>query len=367
MKRIAIISPNLDVYSETFIQAHIELLEGDKYLLYGAYKPVKYREIPIVKILSPIKRFILKYFYGADLLDESIKLFLRRERINIILAEYGPTGCAMLKIAKDLNIPLIVHFHGFDASSNKIIEEYKKSYLELFSYASSIIAVSKQMQESLIRIGADPVKIVYAPYGPASMFADNLPDYEKSDSALFIGRFVNKKAPYLLIEVMKIVRARGYDFKLIMAGDGTLLETCKTLVKINGLQKNFDFTGAVSHREVNQLMQRSFCYIQHSITTEDGEKEGTPVTILEASQAGLPVISTRHAGIPDVIVDGVTGFLVDELDINTMADHLISLYSNRKLAEEMGLKGRKRIKEEFPIEKHISILNREIDKTLNGN
>lgn len=365
-RKIAIISVNSSAYSETFIKAHIDFLEGEKFLLYGSYKPLYYSERSLVLGLPFFKKLFLKYVLRANLLDYSIRYFLRKYKIDIILAEYGPTGCAIMDIAEELKIPLIVHFHGYDASSVKLINEYKDSYTKMFRYASTIIAVSHQMRENLIKMGADEKKVVYDPYGPASIFTDIVPDYDKSDQILFVGRFVDKKAPYLLIEIMKKVLARGVNIKLVMAGDGVLLDICKIMVKISGLQMNTTFPGAVSHTEVKNLMAKSFCYIQHSVTTSDGETEGTPVSILEASQAGLPVISTRHAGISDVIADGETGFLVDEFDIDAMAEYLLLLNNNRELAREMGMKAKKRICDSFSLEKHISILNREIEKAING-
>jgi colanic acid/amylovoran biosynthesis glycosyltransferase len=363
-RKIAIVSVNANAYSESFIKAHIDLLEGEKFFLYGAYKPIYYCEKPLVLLIPSLKRFFVKYILKKNLLDYSIRYFLRKNNINVILAEYGPTGCAMMNIAKELNIPLVVHFHGYDASSVKLLNEYRDQYKQLFGFAGRIVAVSLQMQENLIKMGAKEQKVVYAPYGPASIFTDIVPDYNNSGSALFVGRFVDKKAPWLLIEIMKKVLVKGINIKLVMAGDGVLLDTCRGLVKFYGLENNIIFPGAVSHTEVKNLMAKSFCYIQHSVTTSDGETEGTPVSILEASQAGLPVISTKHAGIPDVIIHGETGFLVDEFDIDSMAEYLLILNSNRELAREMGMKAKIRISENFSLEKHISTLNNVLEEAI---
>jgi glycosyltransferase involved in cell wall biosynthesis len=365
--RIAIISPNKNSYSETFIKAHLDLLKGEKYFLYGAYTPLYYLEKSILKFVPIYKRFIIKYIANKNLLHYSIRYFLLKNKISIILAEYGPTGCAILDIAKELKIPLIVHFHGYDASSIKIIDEYQKRYKKLFNYSRRIIAVSQHMKSRLIKLGAQEEKIIYNPCGPSSIFEDIIPNYDLSDSALFVGRFVNKKAPYLLIEIMNRIISRGNrKIKFVMAGDGELLDVCKNLVKIYSLEKYIFFTGAVKHTEVKKLMANSFCYIQHSITTSDGETEGTPVSILEASQAGLPVVSTIHGGISDVIIHDDTGFLVKEFDLDSMTDYILQLNGNRRLAREMGLRAKKRISENFSLEKHISILNFEIEKVANG-
>jgi colanic acid/amylovoran biosynthesis glycosyltransferase len=366
MIKLAIISPNSNNYSETFIKAHVDLLDGKKFFLYGSYKPIYYSGNSIVLQLPLYKRIFLKYVLKTNLLDHSIKYFLRKNRIDIILAEYGPTGCAILDIAKELRIPLIVHFHGYDASSVKLIDKYREQYQLLFQYASKVIAVSLKMKSDLIKLGANEDKVIYSPCGPSLVFADIVPDYDHSGSVCFVGRFVDKKAPYILIEVMNRVLKKGVTFKLVMAGDGVLLDSCRNLARIYGLEKYITFPGAVDQSEVKNIMRNSFCYIQHSVTSADGETEGTPVSVTEASLAGLPVISTNHAGISDVILHNETGFLVDEFDVDSMTEYLLLLFGNRELAREMGIKAKKRVFDNFSLDKHISILNYEIEKAVNG-
>lgn len=364
-RRFAICSVNASAYSETFIKAHTELLAGEKYVLYGSYKPLYYNGQSLVKLLPLHKRILYKFFGKKELIDYAIEYFLKSRRIELLFAEYGPTGCAILNIAKKLHLPLIVHFHGYDATSSKVLTEYADRYKEMFRYSGSLISVSLHMKARLLELGAPEHKLKYNPYGPAVKFKDVVPDYDKSESALFIGRFVDKKAPYLLIEVLSSVVEKGHRIRLIMAGDGPLLETCKVLVRVKGLENYVTFPGAVDHSGVKKLMSESFCYIQHSVTTGDGETEGTPVSILEAQQAGLPVISTYHAGIPDVVIHNETGFLVEEFDINKMADYLIVLFTERKLAREMGNRARLRIEEHFSLERHIRFLDQEIERLLN--
>jgi colanic acid/amylovoran biosynthesis glycosyltransferase len=363
--RLAIISPNKDVFSETFIKAHFDLLRGKKYFLYGSYLPLYYNSKSLVFLIPLYERIIIKYLFKKNILLYSIKLFLRKNRIDIILAEYGPTGCAILDIAKELGIPIVVHFHGYDASSKSLIDEYKQLYKDLFEYAKRIIVVSQRMHSTLISLGANPRKLVINPCGPNNQFSGIIPNYYGSNNILFIGRFVNKKAPYLLIEVLRLALSKGANIKLVMVGDGILMDVCKVLSKLYNLDQNIIFKGVVDHDEVCHLMADSFCYMQHSITTLDNETEGTPVSIMEASQAGLPVISTIHGGIPDIIVHEETGFLVEENDIERMGGYLLKLYYNRDLAKAMGIKGKIRISSHFSLAKHIAILNSELESVVN--
>ncbi|MFM8479050.1 MAG: glycosyltransferase, partial [Planctomycetaceae bacterium] len=101
---------------------------------------------------------------------------------------------------------------------------------------------------------------------------------------------------------------------------------------------------------------RAFCFAQHSVTPSYGDAEGTPNTIIEASAAALPVISTRHAGIPDVVVHGDTGLLVNERDVSGMAEHMVRLLSDREVAEAMGQRARQRVRLHFSSGSHIARL-----------
>ena len=89
----------------------------------------------------------------------------------------------------------------------------------------------------------------------------------------------------------------------------------------------------------------------------NGDSEGTPVGIIEAMAAGLPVVSTRHAGIPDVVIENETGFLVDENDINQMASYILKITDDRELAKCLGEKGKAKIQDHFTMEKHLETIN----------
>ncbi|MFM8421765.1 MAG: glycosyltransferase, partial [Verrucomicrobiota bacterium] len=91
---------------------------------------------------------------------------------------------------------------------------------------------------------------------------------------------------------------------------------------------------------------------------ENGDMEGTPVAIIEAQSAGLPVVSTRHSGILDIVVHNETGFLVDEGDVAAMAEHMCTLLDDPELAKRMGAAGKKRIREHFTMEHHIQTINK---------
>ena len=100
-------------------------------------------------------------------------------------------------------------------------------------------------------------------------------------------------------------------------------------------------------------MRHVRAFVQHSLVASDGDSEGNPVAVMEAQLSGLPVIATRHAGIPEVVVDGVTGVLVAEGDVEAMANAMLTLLEEPMLAQQFGQAGQKRAREHFTVEHHL--------------
>jgi glycosyltransferase involved in cell wall biosynthesis len=282
----------------------------------------------------------------------NISRFLRQRRIDVVLAEYGTTSAAITDTCARAGIPLIAHFHGFDASRRSVIEAYEMSYRRMFAYASSVVAVSKYMRERLIRLGCPPEKLIVSPCGPSASFSTVVPA-PHSNTIVAVGRLVEKKAPELLIKAFHKALSKRPELSLTIVGDGPLRSSCENLIRSLGLESHVSLTGVLSPDEIRDLFSRSFLLAQHSVVASDGDSEGTPVAIMEAGAASLPVVATRHGGIPDVIQDGVTGLLVAEGDVDGMAAAIATLAADRPRAREMGSRARERIQTEFSIDKHI--------------
>ncbi|MNL49008.1 GDP-mannose-dependent alpha-(1-6)-phosphatidylinositol monomannoside mannosyltransferase [compost metagenome] len=152
--------------------------------------------------------------------------------------------------------------------------------------------------------------------------------------------------------------------KLVIGGDGNLFEVCKNLVYYLKLENNVFLPGVLSKEDFVGYLENSLAFVQHSITAINGDQEGTPVAILEASAAGLPIIATFHAGIPDVIINEKTGLLINEHDVDAMAQKMIMLLENKEYAIQLGKKGKENIKSNFSQERHLKILNDLVDKAI---
>jgi glycosyltransferase involved in cell wall biosynthesis len=133
---------------------------------------------------------------------------------------------------------------------------------------------------------------------------------------------------------------------------------CRDLAAALGIEHAVTFLGAQPHDVVERQMRQARAVVQHSVTASNGDSEGTPVAILEAGAMGLPVVATRHAGIPDVVADGATGLLVDERDVRGMARHMLTLARSPSLSGQLGRNAAMRVRSYYTMEQSIGRLAR---------
>ena len=349
-------------YSETFIRDQISGLQkrSTVYTLHSGRYPEREED---GTLLSPSAFWLahkgLKVLVGRNnyFSDYGVKKYLKTHNIDVVLANYGISASHMIPPCKALNIPLLAVFRGHDATDKKLLSQYREKYIALFDYASFLIAVSERLKNQLISLGAPEEKIRIIPSGVNTSKFTPSKELIREKHFIGVGRFTPKKSPLHTLRAFHGVLAKFPEATLTLAGkkDG-LYEECVALVKELGMEKSVTFTGVLDHEQVSDLMQHSLAFVQHSITAANGDTEGTPVGIMEASASGLPVVSTRHGGIPDAVIHEKTGYLVEEGDDKAMAHYMIQLCENPERAREMGLAGRKHMQEHYEHSDQISKL-----------
>ena len=223
------------------------------------------------------------------------------------------------------------------------------------------------MQQVLERLGASPQAITISPSGADPALFYGADPTLAPPRVLFVGRLVEKKGPFDALEAFAEVHSRCRQspntfalselMQLVVIGDGPLRREMERRVERLGLQDWVVFEGLCQPIEVADLMRRSRCLLLPSKTARDGDSEGCPVVVQEAQLAGLPVISTLHAGIPEVVIDGATGFLCREGNVQAMATAIETLLSNPDLAGVMGKAAQCHAKEHFTLDHHIDTLS----------
>lgn len=364
--RLCIVQPSKDGVSETFLRSHERFLPYDVSVLHDIHKFPRSGDAPIAKQAVSMRLFhqVWRKIQGVPVQKKSqdaFRYYLKKHKIDLVLAEYGPSGVWAVTACKNLNVPLVVHFHGFDASVKEVLDKYRCGYDELFDYAKAIVVVSEAMKARLLDMGAPPDKVYCNPCGVDTEYFECGTPASASQVFLSVGRFVEKKAPYLTLCAFSKVLKRYPEAKLRMVGDGPLLGLCKDLARALQVGDNVEFLGSRSHAFVKQAMLSCRGFVQHSIEASDGDCEGTPVAVLEASASGLPVVASAHAGISDVVKDGITGFLFEEKDVDKMASYMMRLLASPQLANDLGKAGRARIVSEYSMEKSIFRLSEILD------
>lgn len=313
------------------------------------------------------ERFRAKYFKTLSKNRISkISDFIKINNIDVCHFHFGTDCGAYAPLLKYLDVPSIVSFYGYDCSSfPKLYFGYGKRYLRnrVFKHISTVLAMSQDMKNDLIKAGCPEHKIVVHYYGTDTDRFYHTKKYEQNDciKLLILANLVPKKGHLFLLKSIKQLQDSGINnFQLRIVGAGELDIELKAFVIDNNLNSNVIFTGAIPYnsKEMHEEYRNGDIFIHPSVIAPDGDKEGIPGTIVEAMSAGLPVISTNHAGIPQIIEHTKTGWLVNEYDQAALSESIKKLMFNRALREEIGLAG-----QEFAM-KHLNLMVKETELEL---
>ena len=296
----------------------------------------------------------------ADLPSRVVEQFLKDQRVKVILSEYLDQSLQWLPMAQRLGIPFFSHAHGYDVSRSLRNPKWQTEYL-LYNQSSGVIVVSEASRSKLVNLGLHDSKIFTIPCGvdvPSGFICGQ----NNLVRCLAVGRMIAKKAPILLLDAFRKATLAWPNLHLDYVGTGEIFPAAKQYVQSVGLADRVTLHGEQSSKFVHDLMNKADIFVQHSMTDPDtGDEEGLPVAILEAMAQGLPVISTNHAGIPEAVVDGMTGFLVNEGDSTLMAEKIVSLASDDDLRQKFGSAGWRSAKIRFTWEKERATLLKFMD------
>jgi colanic acid/amylovoran biosynthesis glycosyltransferase len=232
----------------------------------------------------------------------------------------------------------------------RVGEPLRGEYQRLFEEARWLVAVAPTIRDALIRLGAPAEKIIVQPSGAECERFSGARPANADAHFVSVGRFVPKKAPQRVVEAFALARQQRTSISLTMIGEGPLLAETRKFAGTLGVASAIRFLGGQPHECVADEMRQARAFLQHSVVAPDGDSEGTPVSVMEAGASGLPVIATRHAGIPNVVLHGQTDLLVDEHDVSSMADAIVRLTDDPELAGLLGRSARERVTREFSVE-----------------
>jgi len=295
--------------------------------------------------IGPIDRLLFKQFGRIPPVPDLARLDPR-----LIHAHFGRGGALALPLAHALKLPLVVTFHGGDATKTKHYRKalvptiFQRRCAALRREAALIICVADHIREALIAHNFPPAKLRVIRYGIDPDDETEEPEPAERPYLLFAGRFVEKKGVGHLLDAMRILEADSAAVDLALIGSGPMVEALKC--KAAGLARA-RFLGWLPNQEVRRMMRGALAVCVPSVAAHSGDSEGLPNVVLEAMASAVPVIGSEIAGIVEAVEHGRTGFLVPPADPRAIAAAARRLLADSALRSSMGLAARRAAIERF--------------------
>jgi colanic acid/amylovoran biosynthesis glycosyltransferase len=302
-----------------------------------------------------------KQAWSLSLLFRSIPLLEREPPFDIIHCQFGTLGLRAVSLmpVRTGNRKIVTSIRGSDVTV--FLKKHPGIYRELFKEGALFLPVCEFLKERLIQEGCAEEKIVvhYSGIDCSKFgFLQRRRQSGEPTKVLTIARLVEKKGVAFAIEAVAALLSKGEQIEYRVVGDGLLRGSLQQMIERMGVERQIKLLGWKTHEDVKRLLEESHVMVAPSLTSDGGDQEGIPNAIKEAMATGLPVISTFHSGIPELVTDGVTGFLVPERDAASLSASLEYLIKHPRVCSEMGLAGRRQVEQKFDTHR----LNKELEE-----
>lgn len=370
--RLAIVVPHSGQPTETFIRRYAEKLDPGNVVMvhfdhgaeaWGLDVPTYFPERTLGGSLLMAKAWRgaqklagIESLFGDPLMAGSLRRFLRNNNVTAVFSQYLVAGATVQEVVGSLGLPHVVRGHGFDVSSSLEQVEWQRRY-RVLEDCTAIVVPTPYQEKRLRAVGLRKVTILSQPYG-IDLPSSNAEQDDRRDEIRVVsaGRMVGKKAPLLAAQAFLTAADVVPGLRLTMVGDGPLRNQVQALCDRHPIGDRVSLVGALPHDDTLRQIAGADVFLQHSLTDpHTGDQEGAPVAILEAMARGVPVVSTRHSGIPYLVEENATGLLSAEGDAAAMAANLIALAKDAGLRRRMGDAGRMRA-EQFTWERERNLL-----------
>lgn len=363
--RLAIFTPQICGRSETFIMRHVRDLLPAETVLITKFQVTGDRAAPwnldvptlCLNQISPltlkaqVRRAVAQRFgfrvRETDRVADTVKRFLEKHQVEVLMGEYLDQALYFMDIARDMGVRFVAHAHGYDVSERLRDARWQQEYLK-YNQSDGVITPSESVRNRLCALGLRSDLVRAVPVGTDVPEASVLRPNKSPVQCFALGRMAEKKAPIMTLDAFRRAREMYPDLRLDYVGGGPLLSAAIHFVKAFQMEDVVTLYGYADDAQVQALWKRADIFVQHSMTDSvSGDEEGLPLSICEAMAQSLPVVSTRHAGIPEQVVEGVTGFLVGEGDSRSMAERIVTLARDPSLRMRMGCAAWERARSHF--------------------
>jgi glycosyltransferase involved in cell wall biosynthesis len=367
------LSRNLIIYrddllfpSEGFIRTQGEALKSFRSLYVGLRRngPVALPEDRVVLLTSsPIRaKFERRWFTWMEPSRAAVRT-IDALHPALIHAHFGPDATHILPVARKLQVPLVVTFHGYDVTTSD--QALSKESLALRLYVqrrealrqegTAFLCVSDFIRHKLLAKGF-PEEQTHVHYlGVDTKFFRPDPSVSREKLVLFVGRLVENKGCAYLLKAMSAIRQTHPDASLAIIGDGPLRGELEYIAKEMRIG-NVQFLGTQPPEIIRHWLNRARVFCVPSIEIPNGASEAFGLVFAEAQSMGVPVVSFKTGGIPEAVADGRTGLLASPGDLSGLAAQIEFLLSSPELWQRLSAAGRERVIRYFDLAKQSATI-----------
>lgn len=363
--KVALFSTHFGVYSQTFVYDEVRL-----HSRYDVEVFARDRSNPDTFPFEPVHTVEGKWAttrYGLTTYNRSYMDRMKQGQFNLLHAHFGPGSIYALPYQKATGLPLVVTYHGYDVPLLMTPRRFKPKYWRywlwskaMFKNVNRFLAASNELHDLLIQLGAPADRVKVWRLGVSIPELDGVPKRD-GKQVIMVGRFTEKKGHVDGLEAFGRVLQQGADATLHIVGDGELRPKYDAIIRRFGMEERVKFHGVLSHPDVLTLMEQMDVLMCPSVIAANGDRESGILVAKEAGARYVPVIGTIHGGIPEIIDDEKTGFLVPERDSDTLADRLWKLLESAELRDKMGHAAREKMVREYDIVQRIDVLEDHYD------
>ncbi|NBC86953.1 MAG: glycosyltransferase [Bacteroidetes bacterium] len=254
-----------------------------------------------------------------------LALLIDRLQPDVLHAHFGPMGVFSAPVATSKDVPLLTSFYGFDASQRAEDRFWRRKYSGLWDEGDLFQALSEEMKDRLVALGAPErnVRVVHLARD-LDTFRYRDPGWPVRD-LLCVARMTPKKGHIDLLQAVAQARSEVPDLTLRLVGDGPLRPRIERTIEDLDLSGTVELTGWQRSEDVRRQLDASDAFVLCSKVAPGGDREGTPTVLVEAQAVGLPVVATRHAGIPEMVPADNHHLLAPEGEPEDIAERILRL------------------------------------------
>lgn len=331
-------------------------------LIYGHRNP-----LALVKALN-----VFKYGHLAaslTLFYQTISIIKGRYKYDIIHCHFGDRGNDVLRF-KELGAitgKVAISFYGCDLTivpANGLPAHYS----ELFKKADLFLPISKFFADLLIEAGCPKEKVLVNHVGvDIKLFSYHVRNRSVTEPLrlLSVARLTEKKGLEDAIRAVAKARRQGCNCTYDIIGSGLLRNKLEQIIHEEKASEYIQLLGQCTHQELKYIILEKDVFILPSVTALNGDMEGIPLSLMEASASGMPIISTWHSGIPELVIHGASGYLAVEHDVETIAHFIMQMASHPELCVELGRQGRAIVEKKFSISSQAKFLEQAFQEVIN--